>query len=83
MRNANPSNLQFLKSKTVNEQLSFIKFTYLKRESIRDTHHQWKKYICKNALFKSTCRYGMNQFKGQRYNVKENKGETHHSMKIL
>ena len=59
------SNMDLLKSITVIEQRIFIKFAYLKGETAREAHRQLKKYIGKNALAESTCRYLMNQLKGQ------------------
>ena len=74
-----PSNMDLLKSITVIDQRIFIKFTQLKGETAREAHCQQKKYIGKNALAESTCRYWMNQLKGQRFNVEESRGGNHNA----
>ena len=74
-----PSNMDLLKSITVIEQQIFIKFAYLKGETARDAHRQLMKFIVKDALAESTCRYRMNQLKGQRFNVEESRGGNHNA----
>ena len=72
-----PSSMDLRNSISVIEQRIFIKFAYLKGETAAEAHRQLKKYIGKNALAESTCRFWMKQFKGQRFNVEESRGGNH------
>ena len=60
-----PSSMDLRNSISVIEQRIFIKFAYLKGETAAEAHRQLKKYIGKNALAESICRFWMKQFKGK------------------
>ena len=47
------SNLELLKTITVNEQRTLIKFAYVEDELAREEHRQLNKYIGKNAVVES------------------------------